>query len=95
MKFATFTSAGRQHYGAVSSEGMIALDGEVPDWPTLWDAVRAGGLGRLEQAAQGRAPTHRDYAFDMVLPGLRRDTVLEQPQLLGGDDAWWRLVEVT
>ncbi len=72
MKFATFTSAGRQHYGAVTSEGMIALDGEVPDWPTLWDAVRAGGLARLEQAAQGRAPTHRDYALDMVLPGLRR-----------------------
>ena len=31
----------------------------------------------------------------VVLPGLRRDAVLEQPQLLGGDDAWWRLVEVT
>src|SRR4249920_4239259 len=31
----------------------------------------------------------------VVLPGLRRDAVLERPQLLGGDDAWWRLVEVT
>jgi hypothetical protein len=31
----------------------------------------------------------------VVLPGLRRNAVLEQPQLLGGDDAWWRLVEVT
>ena len=31
----------------------------------------------------------------VVLPGLRRDAVLEKPQLLGGDDAWWRLTEVT
>ena len=31
----------------------------------------------------------------VVLPGLRRDAVLDQPQLLGGDEAWWRLVEVT
>ena len=31
----------------------------------------------------------------VVLPGLRRDAVLAQPQLFGGDDAWWRLVEVT
>ena len=31
----------------------------------------------------------------VVLPRLRRDAVLEQPQLLGGDNAWWRLVEVT
>src|SRR5215467_8531952 len=30
----------------------------------------------------------------VVLPGLRRDAVLEQPQLLGGDDAWWRLTDV-
>jgi hypothetical protein len=30
----------------------------------------------------------------VVLPGLRRDAVLEQPQLLGGDDAWWRLTAV-
>jgi hypothetical protein len=31
----------------------------------------------------------------VVLPGLRRDAVLERPELLGGDDAWWRLTEVT
>jgi hypothetical protein len=31
----------------------------------------------------------------VVLPGLRRDAVLERPQLLGGDDAWWRPVEVS
>ena len=31
----------------------------------------------------------------VVLPGLRRDAVLERPHLLGGDDAWWRPVEIT
>jgi hypothetical protein len=31
----------------------------------------------------------------VVLPGLRRDAMLERPHLLGGDDAWWRLTEVT
>ena len=31
----------------------------------------------------------------VVLPGLRRDELLARPHLLGGDDAWWRLVEVS
>jgi len=30
----------------------------------------------------------------VVLPGLRRDEVLDRPSLLGGDDAWWRLTDV-
>ncbi len=31
----------------------------------------------------------------VVLPGLRRDELLDQPQPAGGDEAWWRLTEVT
>jgi hypothetical protein len=30
----------------------------------------------------------------VVLPGLRRDEVLDRPHLLGGDQAWWRLTGV-
>jgi hypothetical protein len=30
----------------------------------------------------------------VVLPGLRRDEVLDQPHLLGGDEAWWRPTSV-
>jgi hypothetical protein len=30
----------------------------------------------------------------VVLPGLRRDEVLDRPHLLGGDEAWWRLTSV-
>ena len=29
-----------------------------------------------------------------VLPGLRRDEVLERPDLMGGSQAWWRLTAV-
>ncbi len=72
MKFATYTSGGRQHYGAVTDAGMIALEGDFPDWPTLLDAVQAGGLGKLTQAAEGKAVTHSDFQFDMVLPNARR-----------------------
>ena len=30
----------------------------------------------------------------VVLPGLRRDEVLDRPHLLGGDEAWWRLTGI-
>jgi hypothetical protein len=30
----------------------------------------------------------------VVLPGLRRDALLDRPQLLAGDEAWWRLTAV-
>ena len=60
-----------------------------------WDGARradhyARALWRV--LALVSAPGSIHY---VVLPGLRRDAVLEQPQLLGGDEAWWRLVEVT
>ncbi len=72
MKLATYTSAGRPHYGVVTDAGMIALDGDFPHWPTLFDAVRADGLGKLGQAAQGKSVTHTEFEYDMVLPNARR-----------------------
>ena len=72
MRFATYSSAGRTHYGAVTGAGMIALDGAFPQWPTLWDAVCAGGLGALAQAAAGRGVTHERFDYEMVLPNARR-----------------------
>jgi hypothetical protein len=30
----------------------------------------------------------------VVLPGLRRDALLEKPQLLDGDEAWWQLTAI-
>lgn len=72
MKFATYTSGGTGHYGAVTDAGMIALDDVFPHWPTLLDAVAAGGLGELGRAAGAMAVTHIDFDYDMVLPNARR-----------------------
>ena len=43
MRFATYTADGDTHYGAVTDAGMIALDGDLPEWPTLRDVIEAGG----------------------------------------------------
>ena len=72
VRFATYGAAGASHYGAVTDAGMIALDPLFPDWPTLLDAVVAGGLPQLEEAARDNAVTHDDYSYDMVLPSARR-----------------------
>jgi len=72
MKFATYTSQGMQHYGAVTDTGMIALDDAFPQWPTLFDAVQADGLPQLADAANGKPVTHSAFDYDMVLPNARR-----------------------
>ena len=72
MKFATYAAGGDIHYGAVTPEGMIALSPHFPHWPTLHDAVAAGGLASLAQAAKTHAVTHTDYTYEMVLPNAPR-----------------------
>ncbi len=72
MKFATYTAQGGSFYGAVTDAGMIALNDAFPEWPTLFDAVQADGLGALAQAAEGRPVTHTDVQYEMVLPNARR-----------------------
>ncbi|MFK7835965.1 MAG: fumarylacetoacetate hydrolase family protein [Sulfitobacter sp.] len=72
MRFATYTSQGARHYGAATDNGMIALDGVFPEWPTLLDAVAGGGLDKLTEAANGRPVSHSDFEYDMVLPNARR-----------------------
>jgi 2-keto-4-pentenoate hydratase/2-oxohepta-3-ene-1,7-dioic acid hydratase in catechol pathway len=71
MRFATYTSDGETFYGAAVDEGMVALSPAFPNWPTLLDAVMAGGLDQLAAAAD-RVPTHRDVTYEMVLPNARR-----------------------
>lgn len=72
MNFATYSSGGETYYGAVADAGMIALNDAFPQWPTLFDAVQAGGLGDLGAAAEGKPVTHSDFQFEMVLPNARR-----------------------
>lgn len=72
MRFATFTEGGQTRYGAVVEGGMIDLTAAFPEWPTLLDAVEAGGLGRLAEAARGQSVTHTAFQYQMVLPNARR-----------------------
>lgn len=72
MRFATYSSNGDTFYGAVTDAGMIALNTDFPDWPTLLDAVQADGLATLGQVAEGKAVTHTDFQYEMVLPNAPR-----------------------
>lgn len=72
MRFATYTSGGERHYGAVTDAGMIALDPLFPEWPGLLDAVQAGGLAALGDAAAGASVTHTEFQYEMVLPDAPR-----------------------
>ena len=72
MRFSTYSADGQIYYGAVTSEGMIALNDHFPDWPTLLDAIQANGLAALGQAAEGKPVSHTDFQYEMVLPNAPR-----------------------
>jgi len=72
MRFTTFSVDGRFYYGAVTDEGMIALNDRFPQWPTLRDVIEAGGLGELTKEAEGALITHKAFQFEMVMPNARR-----------------------
>ena len=72
MRFATYSSGGKFRYGSVSDAGMVELSGDFPSWPTLLEAVRAGGLDDLAAAAEGKDVTHSDFRYEMVLPDAPR-----------------------
>ena len=72
MRFSTFSVNGIVGYGAITDEGVIALDTHFPQWPTLLDVVQAGGLDDLAKAAKTMSPTHTDFQYEMVLPNARR-----------------------
>jgi 2-keto-4-pentenoate hydratase/2-oxohepta-3-ene-1,7-dioic acid hydratase in catechol pathway len=72
MKFATYTSGGDTFYGAVTDKGMIALNGDFPQLPTLFDAVQANSLSALAAVAASKAVSHTDFQYEMVLPNAQR-----------------------
>jgi 2-keto-4-pentenoate hydratase/2-oxohepta-3-ene-1,7-dioic acid hydratase in catechol pathway len=72
MKYATYSTNGETFYGAVTDGGMIPLNGDFPQWPTLLDVIQADGLDALEQAAADKSASHTDYEFEMVLPNAPR-----------------------
>jgi 2-keto-4-pentenoate hydratase/2-oxohepta-3-ene-1,7-dioic acid hydratase in catechol pathway len=71
-RLATYSVKDKTFYGAVSDEGMIALSPLFPQWPTLYDAIHAGGLRDLVAAAKGKPATHTGFTYEMVLPNAPR-----------------------
>jgi len=72
MRYATYSTGGETFYGAVTDDGLIPLNGDFPQWPTLLDVIQADGLDALEQAAAGKTAAHTDFEFEMVLPNAPR-----------------------
>ena len=72
MRIATYSAGGDIHYGAVTEMGMIALNGELPEWPTLRDVIQAGELPRLAEIAAGKTVTHPDFTYEIPIPNARR-----------------------
>lgn len=72
MRFATFSAQGETFFGAITDEGAIALNVAFPDHASLYEVIEAGEFDDLAKAAEGRAVTHADYAFEMVMPDARR-----------------------
>lgn len=72
MRFATYTAGGETFYGAVTEDGMVALNDHFPQWPTLYDAIAAEALPALIEGAAGKPVTHRDVTYKMVMPNARR-----------------------
>lgn len=72
MRFATYRVDNDVFFGAINDNGAIALNSHFPQWPSLLHVIQAGGLDELSAAATGKAVTHTDIQFDMVLPNAPR-----------------------
>ena len=59
MKIASYTAGGSASYGVVADGGVVDAR-RLADGPgTLREAIAAGALGRIAEAAAGKAPDHR------------------------------------
>ncbi|MDP2579741.1 fumarylacetoacetate hydrolase family protein [Shimia thalassica] len=72
MKLATVRADNTQLYGAILEDGFVNLTPDFPQWPTLYDAISAGGFDQLLSMAEGRTATHTDFTYEMVLPNAPR-----------------------
>jgi 2-keto-4-pentenoate hydratase/2-oxohepta-3-ene-1,7-dioic acid hydratase in catechol pathway len=63
-RLATYSIDGSTRYGAVTDGGIVDLSPQFrKDYPTLREAIAAGALTKLAEAAAGRAP---DHALDAI-----------------------------
>ena len=68
MNLATFTALGRQYWGAVAPDGMIALSPDYPRWPTLRNVIAAWAIPQILAAAANRPITHPHGTFRWDIP---------------------------
>ena len=71
-RLATFSSEGRVYYGFITDDGAIALNDTFPQWGSLLDVIKDGGLEEVVKAGRGMAVSHPDFDYEMVLPDARR-----------------------
>ncbi|MQY43815.1 2-hydroxyhepta-2,4-diene-1,7-dioate isomerase [Epibacterium sp. SM1969] len=72
MKFATYTAQNTRFFGAITDAGAIALNPAFPEHNSLYEVIAAGAFDQLSAAASGRAVTHTEFSYDMVMPDARR-----------------------
>ncbi|WP_170432189.1 fumarylacetoacetate hydrolase family protein [Ruegeria arenilitoris] len=72
MRFATYSANGETFFGAITDAGAIALNSEFPYYATLYEVIAAGAFDELVKAAEGKAVTHTDFTYEMVMPDARR-----------------------
>lgn len=72
MRFATFSADGETFFGGITAEGAIALNSAFPNRGSLYDVIAAGQFDALADAASGKPITHKDFAYEMVMPDARR-----------------------
>lgn len=68
MKFATFTSDGQQHFGAIVEGGAISLTEEFQQFATMKDVVKTANWAELETVSAGKGITHPDGSFTYDIP---------------------------
>ena len=72
MKYATYSANGQTYFGVVTDSGMIALNDHCAQWASLLDVIRASALDQLETITAGKAVTHTEFEYEMVLPDTPR-----------------------
>ena len=72
ISYATYSVSGEQYYGAVTPEGMIALNPDFPQFPTLLDVIKSGSLENLSVGLSQKSVTHKSFDYEMVLPNAPR-----------------------
>lgn len=70
QRFATFSHQGRNQYGAITEDGVVALSRHFPQWPTLREVIEAQGLEQLAQAARREPATipQEEVTYEIPIP---------------------------